>query len=389
MPLGEDLVLFSEEAQCILGLNAPASLVLQELQKGTPQRDIQKKLATVAKTPGEADQWVSTILEALASHGMLTNSQPPSLQGLTIPDDRWSAERIATMPPFTPFSPVAERRYRLLGTCALVRYAHKGQFRMVHAIIGHLATDAACEPTVTIDLSGHRQPDGFLRTDVYRNGEPVAYASRQSMIGPVVKSVLWQSAVNAHDFLFYIHAGVVGTADACVLLPAQPGSGKSSLTAALTHRGFRYYSDEVALIQRVDFRVPAVPLAICVKSTGWDLMAKYYPNIGDLPWHLRDDGKEVRYIPPPKFGNRAPAPVTHIVFPRYEEQAETVLEPISQLQALGRLMVECLALRQRLDREIVQQLIGWIENISCYELTFSSLDDAVEAVTEVVGLPPS
>ena len=388
LPLGDDLVVFSEEAQCILGLNASASLVLQELQSGTAERDIREKLATITGTPEEADQWLSTILEALALHGMFVDSEPPVLPGLTIPDDRWSAERIATMPPYAPFSPMTERRYRLLGTCALVRYSHKGQLRAVDAVIGHLATDSTAEPTVTIDLSGHKLPDGFLRTDVYRDEEPVAYASRQSMIGPVVKSVLWQTAVNSHDFLFYIHAGVVGKGDGCILLPAQAGSGKSSLTAALVHRGFRYYSDEVALIQRSDFLVPPTPLAICVKSTGWDLMGKYYPNIGDVLMHWRDDGKRVRYIPPPKSEKWAPAPVTHIVFPRYDEHAETALQPISQLQALGRLMAECLALRQRLDRDIVQQLIDWIKKIDCYELTFSSLDAAVDAVVDVIGSPP-
>jgi hypothetical protein len=245
---------------------------------------------SASTTPEQAQQWVTATLEALASHGMLTDSEPSAaLIGRTIPEDRWSADRIATMPPFAPFSPVAEKRYSLLGTCALVRYSHKGQLRLVDAVIGHLAVDSPREPTVVIDLPSTKLDDGYLRTDVYRNGEPVAYASRLSMIGPVIKSVLWQSAINAHDFLFYIHAGVVGTKHGCILLPAQAGSGKSSLTAALVHRGFRYFSDEVALLQRSDFRVPPMPLAICVKSTGWDVMAQFYPNIADLPMHWRDD----------------------------------------------------------------------------------------------------
>jgi hypothetical protein len=388
LPLGEDLILFSEEAQCILGLNASAAVVLQELQKGTPAADVQRKLSSVAATPEEAEQWVSATLQALASHGMITHGQPSSaLSGLTIPEDRWSADRVASMPPYTPFSPIEERDYRLLGTHARIRYSHKGQIRLVDAVIGHLATDETRKPTVVIDLVAGKLEDGYLRSDVYRNEEPVAYASRLSMIGPVVKSVLWQTAINAHDFLFYIHAGVVGTNEGCILLPAQAGSGKSSLTAALTHRGFRYFSDEVALIQRSDFRVPAMPLAICVKSTGWEIMARYFPNIADLPMHWRDDGKRVRYIPPPNPTNWAPTPVTHIIFPRHEEQTRTAIQPISQSQALGRLMAECLALRQRLDHHTVQELVNWIKRIDCYTLTFSSLDEAADAVAEVVGVP--
>ena len=386
LPLGGDLVVFSENTQCIVGLNQSAAIVFEALQRGTPASGLAEKLVSASTTPEQAQQWVTATLEALASHGMLTDSEPSAaLIGRTIPEDRWSADRIATMPPFAPFSPVAEKRYSLLGTCALVRYSHKGQLRLVDAVIGHLVVDSPREPTVVIDLPSTKLDDGYLRTDVYRNGEPVAYASRLSMIGPVIKSVLWQSAINAHDFLFYIHAGVVGTKHGCILLPAQAGSGKSSLTAALVHRGFRYFSDEVALLQRSDFRVPPMPLAICVKSTGWDVMAQFYPNIADLPMHWRDDGKRVRYIPPPEPRNWAPSPVRHIVFPRFEEQVPTLIQPISQSQALGRLMGECLALRQRLDHGMVQQLVTWMEGISCYTLTFSSLDEAINAVTEATG----
>jgi len=101
--------------------------------------------------------------------------------------------------------------------------------------------------------------------------------------------------------------------------------------------------------------------------------------------HWRDDGKRVRYIPPPEPRNWAASPVSHIVFPRYDGQASTAIQPISQSQALGRLMGECLALRQRLDQRMVRELVSWMEGISCYTLTFSSLDEAVGAVAEVTG----
>jgi hypothetical protein len=116
-------------------------------------------------------------------------------------------------------------------------------------------------------------------------------------------------------------------------------------------------------------------------------MARYFPDIADLPMHWRDDGKRVRYIPPPNSANWAPAPVTHIIFPRHDGGAKTAIHPISQSQALGRLMAECLALRQRLSRPIVEELVNWIKGIDCYSLTFSSLDAAVDAVTETVGAP--
>ena len=80
-----------------------------------------------------------------------------------------------------------------------------------------------------------------------------------------------------------------------------------------------------------------------------------------------------------------PAPVSHIVFPRYDKDAPTELKPIARFEALRRLMGECQALRQRLDRENVAELIRWIAGIDCYALTFSSLDEAAELVAATVN----
>lgn len=78
-------------------------------------------------------------------------------------------------------------------------------------------------------------------------------------------------------------------------------------------------------------------------------------------------------------------PVRHIIFPRYEQDAPTRLTPVKRSEALGRLMGECLALRQRLDHENVRQLVGWVAGIECYELTFSSLETAAQLVVEATG----
>ena len=170
-----------------------------------------------------------------------------------------------------------------------------------------------------------------------------------------------------------------------ITLGGMPGSGKSSLTAMLVHEGFRYFSDEVALIERTTFQVAPVPLAFCAKDTGWDLMARYYPEILTRPTHRRNDGKIVRYFAPPVAAlQQTSAPVSHIIFPRYVKDAPTELEPVARPEAVRRLMEECMSLRQRLTNDNVQALLGWIGGIDCYALTFSSLERAAELVTRAV-----
>ena len=291
------------------------------------------------------------------------------------------ADDISDVPPYTSFKPVAEQCYRLLETCALIRYGAWAQKRLVDSVLGHLATDEPCGPTLTIELKAEKRANYTMRSDVYRDGVPIASARGLSFLGPIVKAAIWQAAVSAHDFFLYIHAGVVGNGTSCLLLPATAGSGKSSLTMALVHRGFQYFSDEVALVEPGTFHVLPMPLAMAIKDSGWELMARYYPALELLPIHIRSDFKVLRYLPPPVNAvAQAPSAVRHIIFPHYQPGAQTKLVPLCRAEALGRLMDQCLGLRRRLDGDNVRAIVAWMRSIECYELTHSCLEAAVDAI---------
>jgi hypothetical protein len=49
------------------------------------------------------------------------------------------------------------------------------------------------------------------------------------------------------------------------------------------------------------------------------------------------------------------------------------------------LMEQCIALRQRLDESNVKELLRWIGAIDCYDLAFSSLDEAVKLISDTVS----
>jgi hypothetical protein len=387
LPLDDEIVAFSEEAQRLAGLNAAAAYLVRRMQSGAPVSGLAQSLVSDGLAPPEeADQWVTMALDALGSNGFLADQAVSTASpSIAFNDARHLARMAQEMPVFTPAEAVVEQRYCLLDTCMLVRFGHRGQRRLVDSVIGHLKTDAAIVPTVTLDISAEMLANGHIHSNVYRDGVPMGYAQRLTRLGPLVLGIFWSAAINQHNFLFYIHAGAVGLGDACILLPAAPGSGKSSLTAALTHRGFRYFSDEIALIEPGTFMVNPMPLAVCAKSTGWNLIAGYYPGILSAPTHGRSDGKIVRYAAPPAARiQKTAASVTHIVFPRYDKASKTELRPMARSDALGHLMSECMALRQRLDQNNVQDLLRWIGGIQCHALPFSSLEEAADLVARMV-----
>ena len=179
---------------------------------------------------------------------------------------------------------------------------------------------------------------------------------------------------------------MIGDESKCILLPAPPGSGKSTLTASLVHAGFTYFSDEVALLQEGSFNVFPVPLAICIKDSGIDALADRFPGLRGLQVHLRGDGKRVAYMPPPPESRPAsdePRPVAALVFPRFTLGAAASLVPLSKFDALKHLMDECMVVSSPLDAAKVDAMVEWISGIPCHILSYGSIDEAVAAVRSV------
>ena len=153
----------------------------------------------------EAEQWVTLNARCLqvVRHTRRRASRARCVDTVTR-RRRGAARQAADCAPYASFEPVAEQRYRLLETCALIRFGHLAQVRLVRSVIGHLATDDHLSPTIVIDINAKMLDNGHLRSDVYRDGIAVGRAPRLSEVAPIVKAALWQSAINAHDFLFYI-----------------------------------------------------------------------------------------------------------------------------------------------------------------------------------------
>src|SRR5262249_45829280 len=152
LPLDEDTVVFSEAAQRLVGLNASAEFVFRKFQDGASDSDIADCLvAQGLASSKDAAHWVSATRDALGLHGLLADEPTGIATAQLVPDADLLDERLAAlMPPFTPFEVVAERRYRLLDTVALIRFSRMRQVAWVDSVIGHLTTDDETRPTMTL-----------------------------------------------------------------------------------------------------------------------------------------------------------------------------------------------------------------------------------------------
>lgn len=365
-------ILFHEPLQKLYHLNTIATFIWCILEEGSNGNELKNKLVeTFSLSTDQANLYIGqteTLFQSLSVIQGFESELPKVADAadMTIEAESYS-DNIFKI----------ESRYQLLSSKIKLRFTNTIQHDWVDPILNHLSDSGVDETTSTIDIIESANGEMTL----YRDHAPVLTCERYNEIGPMAKSLVWQTAINAHSFFLDIHAGVVGNGKICFLMPAAPGCGKSTLTAALVHSGFEYFSDEVALLHEGDLWVEAVPLANCIKDTGIEITSQFYPQLESLKLHYRGDGKRVRYISPladviPPPGTRRP--VGAIIFPQYLPDEETSLKQISKIEAMVLLEQECLIIGTYLDRNKVADFLKWIDRTPCYRLITTDLHEAVK-----------
>lgn len=188
----------------------------------------------------------------------------------------------------------------------------------------------------------------------------------------------------AHRYLM-IHAAVVEKGGNALILPAPPGSGKSTLCAALVMRGWRLLSDELTLIDLVDGTIAPIPRPVSLKNESIQLIQRFARDAIFSP-SVRDTTKgTVAHMKAPwESVARAgePAVPAWVVFPRYVAGAPTRLVPLSRGNAFMRVADNSFNY-MRLGRVGFDTLAGAIANAGCYEFSYSQIDEALEVFSSL------
>lgn len=200
----------------------------------------------------------------------------------------------------------------------------------------------------------------------------------------------WCVSSRAHDCLI-IHAAVLERNGRALILPAPPGSGKSTLCAALAHRGWRLLSDELTLIQLADGRVQPLPRPISLKNASIPVMQAYLhaddavfsPPVTDTikgtVGHLRAPLASVA-----RSAERA-AP-GWIVFPRYQAGAATELTPLPKAGTVLRVAENAFNYSLLAERGF-DAMTGLVDASRCYSFVYSELDEAVALFAQLADQP--
>lgn len=195
----------------------------------------------------------------------------------------------------------------------------------------------------------------------------------------------WCIATRAHHYLL-LHAAVLERASKAVILPGEPGAGKSTLTAALMLSGWRLLSDEMTMIDRDDGLVVPLARPVSLKNRSIEIIRGFSADavFGEVAHdthkgtvsHLRPTADSVR-----RMGVKArPA---HIVFPRWEAGAAPDLRPRAKADAFMHAASHSFnySLLGRLGFELNAALI---DACDCWDFRYSQLDDALRLFEDLV-----
>lgn len=197
----------------------------------------------------------------------------------------------------------------------------------------------------------------------------------------------WTISSHAHRFVI-LHAAVLARGDRALLMPAPSGSGKSTLCAALSLRGWRLLSDELALLDPVDGRLHGLARPVSLKNASIEAIRRFEPGAPIGP-SVADTAKgRVAYLSPPADAVaqvRHPVRAAWVVLPRYQPGAPTEHRMLSRAEGFMELQ------RQTFNYDLhglvaFKALGDAVAGCRVEALRYRDLDEAV-AVCETLARP--
>ncbi|MEX0923953.1 MAG: PqqD family peptide modification chaperone [Rhodovibrionaceae bacterium] len=274
-----------------------------------------------------------------------------------------------------PFKTESLRCYRLLDSGFTLRFDARLPAARIVTALRHLRRDlprSADERNLVV------QPweQGYAITEARQ----VVYScTREEEILPMVKAALIDRALADCDGLGALHAAALYKDGGSLLFPGASGSGKSCLSAILAAAGHTLLGDDTLVLSRDASTLRPMPFGICIKDTALELLSASHPRLEELPRHARPDGKQVRYLTPPRIAvadSGRSFPVSAIVFPKIVPDRPSRLDRIALDEALQGIVANFTPLGSRLEAADIDRLIAWVARRPCYRLEISSLDEA-------------
>lgn len=186
--------------------------------------------------------------------------------------------------------------------------------------------------------------------------------------------------------LLMLHSAVVERNGQAVLMPAAPGHGKSTLCAAMVHRGWRLLSDEFGLVRPGTTEMIPLPRPMPLKNESIDVLRRFAPNAVLGPEIPGTRKGTVAHVKPPAdsvvLGDEAATPA-FIVFPRWQQGARLSLVELPPSEGFMQLATHAFNY-EALGQQGFETVRDLVRRCRCFQLVYSDLAEALVNLNRLV-----
>ncbi len=182
-----------------------------------------------------------------------------------------------------------------------------------------------------------------------------------------------------------LHAGVVERDGRALVLPAVPGAGKSTLTGALSQRGWRLLSDEFGAYDPSIGTFQAVLKPIALKNESIAVIRRFAPGAVIGPEFPKTRKGTVAHLAPNSDAvvrRHEVASPGAIVLPRWVAGAATRLEPLPESAVFPALAFNAFNY-SLLGAEGFRSVVRLVRQCPSWQLVYSELEEALGAIESI------
>lgn len=170
-----------------------------------------------------------------------------------------------------------------------------------------------------------------------------------------------------------IHAAVVEKKDITLILPAPPGSGKSTMCALLMLNGWRLLSDEHCLLNLDTLDIIPFVRPVSLKNNSIQAIRQQFPEVKAS--HIYDDTLKGRmqYLLPTDLSWREaekPAKGKYVIFPKYQQNTEIKQTPINEAELFQRILENSFNYSVLGERSF-NAIVDWLPQLKAFDFIYS------------------
>jgi len=224
------------------------------------------------------------------------------------------------------------------------------------------------------------------KIDFYSDGQrPFNRIEAQHAYAFLEWGMNWCVSTTVNEYL-KLHSAVLSKNGHGLILPGLPGAGKSTLAAALCLNGWRILSDEHALIPFGTHNLIPLCRPISLKNRSIEIIKSFNSKVvlgpethdthkgtvAHMKADLVPDSHDTKFIP-----------ARLIVFPRYSHESKLVLQKKPKTEAFMFAGLHSFNYSLLLQTGF-DTMCTLMDAVSCYDLTFSKLDKAVQVIEKLM-----